>query len=872
MAKIIDYDFRKGSIVNKGTLATTEVLTGATIQNSEKGMAMVATNVSSHCLTVTTSLSGTYTVEFAVRVDSVPTGSGYFSDFRFNSGTGYIYSAAYTGLDASSGTKYINGVVSATLAPKGQWMHIVVSGISIITTKVPINSNSNAGQGCVGKYAFYRIYEGTLTASEVAKLYTDYLNSQPIGKPKRGFLMNKPNDLSSEVNKTVGSNVLTNPTFTTWSGSNPNQTPNGWSILNTNANNYFQEGVNGGVRCLMVGSNILMYQLAKIPVGKCKIIINATVTSGVLSIEETNGGTVLGTISASGNTIIEYTATASNGIRFGRSSGTVDITINSFYIYPLSGLVAAYNMKPNGLTLTDISGNGYNGTINPPYINTLNGIKLTNQGTSYITTAMYVLGTQNFSMSFRYNALNGSSNILFRMGGGYSTAAPGISLTTAGLQFSSSARVYVNGGGTAIPTDNKTHNATIVCNRSGAISLYVDSVLFHSVDISAYSSESVTNSTTLNISQSGVQGAVIELEDFRWYNRALSLQEVKDYHNQFAKQPYIVEDFSDVPADGNAIVPREWIKTSGTFKAGEISIASGNLTSGVWENTHSTSFDTFTGASAAGFVGSSATAENARARILATMTVGKRYRMTFNATFTNCTINITGGVNYGGANTPVIAMSQGFNNMEFTLTTASTEILLALTSSGAPTLTISNFSLVEIPPLPTLTKGTKYIECVTAGNLGTSSKLAFTTWRFGFLKGADANVFEYTFVAKDLTPRASGVMGMYTIVIGSDEALYLIKDFNTYVTRTVAGYVPNNTYLEVEVRRTNAGIFTTLIRGGSFVPTAGYDGWTLVSVTGGSGANPSTAETTYTTSNYSFFNTKAGDRLFKPITINGVII
>ena len=58
-------------------------------------------------------------------------------------------------------------------------------------------------------------------------------------------------------------------------------------------------------------------------------------------------------------------------------------------------------------------------------------------------------------------------------------------------------------------------------------------------------------------------------KDFRIYNRALTEQEVKDYHNQFVT-PSLQEDFSSEGADEIAKVPTGWVKQSGSFKVGEI--------------------------------------------------------------------------------------------------------------------------------------------------------------------------------------------------------------------------------------------------------------------------------------------------------------
>lgn len=737
----------------------------------------------------------------------------------------------------STSAFYVDGIAQATSS--------TTTGALVARTATTIVGGTSTGKGA--DIAYLAVHDTVLTQSEIDAYQAQFNSFIGFDKPKRGFLMNKPNDLSSEVNKVVGSQQ---GAPRTWSVSGGTPTINGEIITLPNT------GVASGV---VINNFWTIGKRYKVSI----TISNYSGTSTVIGpYDGSNGGNAQ--YSANGNYIYEYTPGTVNCFVYCRTTNGATVTVNS--IQELTGLVAAYNMRLTGNKVVDISGNGKDITFSGQYISTKDGTKITNNTNGYGTATMYQLGTQNFSVAFRARYQVGASNILFRMGGGYNTSDVGVSITTAGIQFSSSSRVYINGGG-GIPSTNEWNNYTLVCNRSGNLQLYVNGISVSSTDISSYAAESIANNTTLYFSFNGVQGSIIEFEDFRWYNRALSLQEAKDYNNQFAKQPYLVEDFSDAPADGNAIVPRDWIKTSGTFKGGEYSPVMG-------EQIGDTNFsgNGFWQAVAGAVISGNkltldADASYVQDSLNAVKTPGKRYRVTMNIESISGTVSIYAG---NSTNGNASFTTTGVQTKEFTYIGVATTNRWVIYSATAAVIT--NVSLVEIDPLPTLTKGSKYIECVTAGNLGTSSKLAFTTWRFGFLKGADANVFEYTFVAKDLTPRASGVTGMYTIVIGSDEALYLIKDFNTYITRTAAGYVPNNTYLEVEVRRTNAGIFTTLIRGGSFVPTAGYDGWTLVSVTGGSGTNPSTAETTYTTSNYSFFNTKAGDRIFKPITINGVIV
>ena len=76
------------------------------------------------------------------------------------------------------------------------------------------------------------------------------------------------------------------------------------------------------------------------------------------------------------------------------------------------------------------------------------------------------------------------------------------------------------------------------------------------------------------------------------------------------------------------------------------------------------------------------------------------------------------------------------------------------------------------------------------------------------------------------------------------------------LTASAAAYVALATTYEFCVARLPAtGSIATYIRGGV------YTAWTLVSVVGGGGANPSAAESTYTTSSWMTVTMAAGDKL-----------
>lgn len=766
MAKIIDYDFRKGSIVNKGTLAVTEVLTGATLQKSEKGISFVSTQAGSNTLQINTTLNSTYSVEFAVRVDSVASLSGYLFDARYNSGTGYLYTSTYAALSVSAGTVYRDGVARNTLPPLNTWMHVVVSGIPITCTRLMFNSNSSAGQGCIGKYAFFRVYEGTLTAQEVAKLYADYKNAPLLGKPKRGFLVNKPNDLSSQK------------------GTGPTQ-----------------------------------------------------------------------------------------------------------------GLVAAYNMKPNGLTLTDISGNGYNGTITQGVTTTQNGIMI-RQGQAITTTSMPL--ENDFSIAFRVKWLTNGSTSNFLRQNGSGTSNIWIYRNSLGAVVLDQNAGGSNGtpNGSAGPIGSEQTWVLTFNDATNTVTWYRDGVSL-GTGAGTYNPSGSRTAPVLigNLSATEANYTLKdELQDLRFYNRILTAQEIKDYNNQFAKQPYLVEDFSDLPADGNAVVPRDWTKVSGTFKGGEINLTQGNLipngyfesgitgytiTNGAGGNavlSHETSIP-ISGVGSLRVTQTTSSALTYRPNINIALTktteVDKTYSIRFKSRLLSGAVRFSPGDGlHLGLNTSqsyflgsVFSGSQQWSVMAKSTVTGSTLYLYLDGSSSAFDLLLDDIEVVEIDPLPTLTKGSKYLECVTAGIIAIPSNQLAGTWEWDWYKGADANTSKFNFVAPNFA--GDGLSSMTFYVDNSENLLLRVN--NSTIASTATSYFQNFTWYRVRVTRTTAGFWTMLIKGGAFTPTAGYDGWTLISTTGGIGTNP-IINTAISSSIYLLFDIDAGDRFTNLKLTNGVII
>ena len=201
-----------------------------------------------------------------------------------------------------------------------------------------------------------------------------------------------------------------------------------------------------------------------------------------------------------------------------------------------TGLLAAYNFKRNGNTLVDISGNGNNGTITGGVVQGKEGLVFDGT-TGYVNFANTKLATSDFTVITRVK-LND-----------YPTQARNIISTTT-LDFGRFLGIYnksiglYNGSewfsGATELTPKQEYTLAYVCDSS-AINLYVDGVLDGTGSKGLYNGLSleIIGKWTSDFSRN-VSGVI---KDIRFYNRALSVQEIKDYHNSFIK-PVILEDWS----------------------------------------------------------------------------------------------------------------------------------------------------------------------------------------------------------------------------------------------------------------------------------------------------------------------------------------
>ena len=216
------------------------------------------------------------------------------------------------------------------------------------------------------------------------------------------------------------------------------------------------------------------------------------------------------------------------------------------------GLLAAYNMKPNGSTLVDISGNSRHGTLNGGLINTKDGLGF-NGVNGYIGSLASPTYTDKLSVSVRFKP-NDDTYVGYKgvIGDWNHTGDKRswfiIKEKDAGNKYEfdiSTTGLWVSGR--SIATDsalikNQWYTLTAVYNGA-KIYMYLNGV-----------KQTAESNVTGNLFQGDLLQIGLytsdlqrcfngEIGDVRIYNRELTEQEIKDYHNSFIK-PVILEDWS----------------------------------------------------------------------------------------------------------------------------------------------------------------------------------------------------------------------------------------------------------------------------------------------------------------------------------------
>ena len=514
-----------------------------------------------------------------------------------------------------------------------------------------------------------------------------------------------------------------------------------------------------------------------------------------------------------------------------------------------TGLVAAYNMQPKDNTLVDISGSGNNLTLTGGNTNyTKEGVSFSSSG--YYKKTSFVglqtgLNTNAYTMSMRikFNEA-GREQHLFELPGvqRYISVANKLILSGASNPLISNQSVILG----------KWYTVSFLIKNPG-VEIYVNGVSDNSNVNYTENISALTMIIGHFSSEAGAYRFNGEISDARVYNRILTIQEIKDYHNSF-NDITLIEDFSDQPANNaTSIVPTGWELVSGAFKVGEHTMANRELVINGGFDTNLSSWSPGIDWTWLNGTAKHKSLGGNERMIQNCLTVGKSYKISFDVVTSNLLGNIE--IKCGVSNTKTY-LTPTIGSYTFTSACVGNTFLYIL-GNVAWEGSIDNVSVTEVPPLPTIQNGTKYLECISQGTLAIPSQQAYGTWEFDFYKGGDNTRLSVDLVSSKTSDNLSGSYMFYSDI---DEALYLRRGGENTALKTANSYITNSTWYRARITRTITGVFTVMIKGGAFVPTAGYDGYTLVSAAGGSGANPVT-DNNYTVSNYLLLDIDNGDRV-----------
>lgn len=570
--------------------------------------------------------------------------------------------------------------------------------------------------------------------------------------------------------------------------------------------------INSAAQFTTTGAGGGVYKAYTVINGIYKLHIKGTTTATSFSVTNTNvSSSYSGNLTGSFDITVFFTAISDTNLYLRNvASGTT--TISEFTIQQSNGsLLAAWNFvkNPNN-TLTDISGNNNNLALSN-VVQDKNGLQFNGVNSVGSCTGSNGL-TGDITIACRIYANNsgeGGEGIIFF------NAAFQLFINSIYVRFGRNISTIVTGA--AHPT-KQFFDVVVTSTSSGISNFYINGIISGSENLNAGTPSSSTawyvgnraaNDRTFN----GI------IQDLQIYNTIKDLAWIKKYHNSFIK-PYIVERFK---GDCIGAAPKNFVKGTGVYKVFELS---SSITSGT----------------------------------------------------------------------------------------------------------------LKLP------KGTRGIECTSAGTIALQSNQAYGTWEFGLYKASNLNLLLFGFVNNI---SSFTIDNGYRFGFTSGEQFVIAKRANgisTIIMLSVGGYASVLSYYKVKIIRTTAGVFTVLMKGGaltvaenactfqdtgdtvtknahgfangteirftSIVSTTGistntkyyvvsastntfqvaatyggtaltlttngsgsfttdYDGWHLVSTSGGSGANP-VIDTTYSSSNYLVLDLDSGDRFFDLQCYDGI--
>jgi hypothetical protein len=259
-------------------------------------------------------------------------------------------------------------VQSNTQVADGKWHHIIITGDRDGNATIYIDNVSDAtgsinGSGTVSsdndfmiQYSSIpsttylgdiKIYNHILTETERNKLYSEFLNSRPLGVAKRNFRNQKPNDLSNENGLGVAFN-FESPIDISGNGRDYYQNYSFSPLPIKVKDGMYFNGVNNSISFNLAFTNKPNIMMAFTPENE-----------GVYQfIFQGNGNNVRFAIQTDGTIILtsNYSVTTTNTVKYGELNTLV------FYSDDTGGYVMLNGVK-EALTLVSLDGLDYNAVI-----------------------------------------------------------------------------------------------------------------------------------------------------------------------------------------------------------------------------------------------------------------------------------------------------------------------------------------------------------------------------------------------------------------------------------------------------------------------------------------------------------------------------
>ena len=396
MAKIFETQFNKGSLINKVTNELGTTVAGKIVPYT-KGLALNVNDDATKDVVFTTgasaNLGSVYSVVASCNINAIGATDDVLiniyasanDDFRFfHRGAGtiglYVLKDGSVAINKTIGSGVgfkagRNQIIILTI--NGTALNLWVDGVLVVTdtvTSTDIDWKSIIYVGSVlgsinpfnGKIYNAQIYNHCLSQQEIDKLTSDFVNSQPISKPKRGFEVIKPTDLSNlRAQEFIGSEYTLAMSLTN-AGTVPTLKLNeggSFAVADWTGNSDFQEiSTSVETTASVAATNVKLFALN----GDLTYLYSTVnAFSGVLSLPSnmtffycTGSNTLSGVLSLPSNMTFFY-CTGSNTLS-GYTTQVFSNNMNYFYLITNNG--AGLSSSEVDQLIIDLDGSAWAGT------------------------------------------------------------------------------------------------------------------------------------------------------------------------------------------------------------------------------------------------------------------------------------------------------------------------------------------------------------------------------------------------------------------------------------------------------------------------------------------------------------------------------